>query len=388
MMIAQDLCGANGNSMGFNKSIIRLSDSGPNKTGSVSMKKILLALAAASLISLFAWADDSVLKKGHPDEYTVKKGDTLWDISATFLSSPWLWPEIWHVNPQIENPHLIFPGDLIKLIYLDGQPRLTVERTLKMVPGAAGGAINGATKLSPSIRVQNNEDAISAIPLDKVDAFLSRSRVVEPGVLETAPYMLAGQQQHVIVGAGDLAYARGSFDSSISNYGIYRKGQVFKDPVTKEVLGVYAQGIGTIAVEGIEGEVAKVDVVRTYEEVRPGDQLLPSEDRAVDSVFYPSSPDDEINAQIVAVEGGVTQVGKFNVVIINRGEREGLQIGNVLAIYKTGEVVRDRVKGGKIALPDERAGLLMVFRTFEKLSFGLVLEADRALAVNDKVKNP
>lgn len=351
------------------------------------MKKILLALAAASLISLFSWADDTLLKKGHPDEYTVKKGDTLWDISATFLNSPWLWPEIWHVNPQIENPHLIFPGDLIKLIYLDGQPRLTVERTLKMLPGASGG-INGAAKLSPSIRVQKTEDAITAIPLDKVDAFLSRSRVVEPGVLEAAPYMLAGQQQHVIVGSGDKAYARGTFDSEISNYGIYRKGQVFKDPVTKELLGVYAQGIGTVAIEDLEGEVAKVDVVRTYEEVRPGDQLLPSEDRSVDSLFYPSAPDDDINAQIIAVEGGVTQVGTLNVVVINRGEREGLQIGNVLAIYKTGEVVRDRVKGGKIALPDERAGLLMIFRTFEKLSFGLVLEADQALAVNDKVKNP
>lgn len=350
------------------------------------MKKILLALAAAFLVSLFSWAQDPLLKQGHPDEYTVKKGDTLWDISATFLNSPWLWPEIWHVNPQIENPHLIFPGDLIKLIYLDGQPRLTVERTLKMVPGASG--INGATKLSPSIRVQQADEAISAIPLDKIDAFLSRSRIVEPGVLEAAPYMLAGEQQHVIVGAGDQAYARGTFDSNYSNYGVYRKGQVFKDPVTKELLGVFAQGIGTVAIESIDGEIAKLDVVRTYEEIRIGDQLLPSEDRAVDSMFYPSAPDSDINAQIIAVEGGVTQVGKFNVVIINRGEREGMQIGNVLAIYKAGEVVRDRVKGGKVVLPDERAGLLMVFRTFEKVSFGLVLEADRALAVNDKVRNP
>lgn len=350
------------------------------------MKKILLALAAAFLVSLFSWAQDPLLKQGHPDEYTVKKGDTLWDISATFLNSPWLWPEIWHVNPQIENPHLIFPGDLIKLIYLDGQPRLTVERTLKMVPGASG--INGATKLSPSIRVQQADEAISAIPLDKIDAFLSRSRIVEPGVLEAAPYMLAGEQQHVIVGAGDQAYARGTFDSNYSNYGVYRKGQVFKDPVTKELLGVFAQGIGTVAIESIEGDLAKLDVVRTYEEIRIGDQLLPSEDRAVDSMFYPSAPDSDINAQIIAVEGGVTQVGKFNVVIINRGEREGMQIGNVLAIYKAGEVVRDRVKGGKVVLPDERAGLLMVFRTFEKVSFGLVLEADRALAVNDKVRNP
>lgn len=351
------------------------------------MKKILLAVAAASLISFFSWADDALLKTGHPDEYTVKKGDTLWDISGTFLNSPWLWPEIWHVNPQIENPHLIFPGDLIKLIYLDGQPRLTLERTLKMVPGAGGG-INGATKLSPSIRVQHTDDAISAIPLDKIEVFLSRSRVVEPGELEAGPYMLAGQQQHVIVGAGDRAYARGQFDAQYSNYGVYRKGQVYKDPTTKELLGVHAQGIGTVAVSKIDGDIATMDVIRAFEEVRPGDNLLPSEDRSVDSVFFPSAPDVDVEAQIIAVEGGVTQVGKFNVVMINRGDREGLQVGNVMAIYKTGEVVADRVKGGKVALPDERAGLLMVFRTFEKMSFALVLESDRALAVNDKVRNP
>ncbi|HSX85315.1 MAG TPA: LysM peptidoglycan-binding domain-containing protein, partial [Cellvibrio sp.] len=321
------------------------------------MKKILLAVAAASLISFFSWADDALLKTGHPDEYTVKKGDTLWDISGTFLNSPWLWPEIWHVNPQIENPHLIFPGDLIKLVYLDGQPRLTVERTLKMVPGAGG-----TTKLSPSIRVQQTEDAISAIPLDKIEVFLSRSRIVEPGELESGPYLLAGQQQHVIVGAGDRAYARGVFDAQYSNYSVYRKGEAFKDPITKELLGVYAQGIGTVSVVSIDKDIGTLDVVRTYEEVRPGDHLLPSEDRSVDSVFMPSAPDVDIEAQIIAVEGGVTQVGKFNVVIINRGEREGLQIGNVMAIYKTGEVVTDRVRGGNVALPDERAGLLMVFR--------------------------
>ncbi len=353
------------------------------------MKKILLAVAAASLISFFSWADDALLKTGHPDEYTVKKGDTLWDISGTFLNSPWLWPEIWHVNPHIENPHLIFPGDLIKLIYLDGQPRLTLERTLKMVPGAAGsGGINGATKLSPSIRVQQTEDAISAIPLDKIEVFLSRSRIVDAGELEAGPYMLAGQQQHVIVGAGDRAYARGSFDAQYSNYGIYRKGQVFKDPVTKELLGTHAQGIGTVSVAKIDNDIATLDILRTFEEVRPGDSLLPSEDRSVDSVFFPSAPDVDVEALIIAVEGGVTQVGKFNVVMINRGEREGLQVGNVLAIYKAGEVVTDRVRGGKVALPDERAGLLMIFRTFEKMSFGLVLETDRALAVNDKVRNP
>jgi hypothetical protein len=383
MMIAQDLCGAYGNSIDFNLLLYVYPPQDRIKTGSVSMKKFLLAVVATSLISFFSWADNALLKTGHPDEYTVKKGDTLWDISGTFLNSPWMWPEIWHVNPQIENPHLIFPGDLIRLVYLDGQPRLTLERTMKLVPGAAG-----TTRLSPSIRVQNMDEAISAIPLDRVDAFLSRSRVVEPGVLEASPYMLAGQQQRLIVGAGDRAYARGLFDANYSNYGVYRKGQMFRDPVTKEVLGVYAQGIGTVAVDKMTDDIATLDIVRTYEEVRPGDNLLPSEDRSVDSIFFPSAPDMDIEAQIIAVEGGVSQVGKFNVVMINKGEREGLQIGNVMAIFKAGDVITDRVRGGKVTLPDERAGLLMVFRTFEKMSFALVLESDRPMAVKDKVRNP
>lgn len=168
------------------------------------MKKMIMGIVAAAFLTLAAWAaDDSVLKAGHPDEYTVKKGDTLWDISNVFLSAPWKWPEIWHANPQIENPHLIYPGDLIHLVYIDGQPRLTNERTLKLLSGDA--------KLSPKVRALANDDAITAIPLDRIDSFLSHSRVVEVGELEKGPYILAGPQKRIVVGAGDAAYARGQF---------------------------------------------------------------------------------------------------------------------------------------------------------------------------------
>lgn len=345
------------------------------------MKKIIISLLAAAVFSLNVWAEDGLLKAGHPDEYTVKKGDTLWDISSAFLNSPWKWPEIWHANPQIENPHLIFPGDLIRLTYVDGKPQLTSERTLKLVPG-------GDAKLSPSVRVIDSNQAITAIPLDKIDSFLSRSRVVDAKELAKAPYILAGPQKRIVVGAGDDAYARGKFSQSFSNYGIYRKGEVFLDPKTHEVLGVHALGIGSVNVKTMERDIATLNVIRANEEIRVGDSLLPSEDRSTNSIFYPSAPDSDIKASIIAVEGGVTQVGKFNVVMINRGDREGLKVGNVLAIYKQGELVTDRVSGGRIALPDERAGLLMVFRTFKKMSFGLVLEADRPLAVGDKALNP
>ena len=348
------------------------------------MKKIIIGVIAAALLSLTAWAEDARLRAGHPDEYTVKKGDTLWDISSTFLSSPWKWPEIWHANPQIENPHLIFPGDLIRLVYIDGQPRLTSERTLKLVPGST----NGAVKLSPSVRVQQNEDAIAAIPLDRIDSFLSHSRIVELSELETAPYILAGPQNRIVVGAGDASYARGKFGSDLTNYGVYRRGEAFFDPATKEVLGVHALSIGSVTIKSLQADVATLNVVRATEEIRIGDRLLPSEDRAMMSTFYPSSPEKDVDATVISVEGGVTQVGKFNVIMINRGDREGMKPGNVLAIYKKGEVVKDRVSGGTVNLPDERAGLMMIFRTFKKMSFGLVLEADRPLAVGDKALNP
>jgi nucleoid-associated protein YgaU len=344
------------------------------------MKKMIIAVLAASLLSFFTWAQDGILRDGHPDEYTVRKGDTLWDISNTFLNTPWMWPEIWHVNPQIENPHLIYPGDVIRLIYLDGQPRLTLDRPVKLAPGD--------TRLSPSVRVLPSEDAIPAIPLDRIDSFLSRSRILDLDDLEGAPYMLAGPEKRLVVGAGDTAYARGDFPEDLKNYGVFRKGDKYVDPVTKEFLGIHAQSIGTIAIQTIKEDIATVKAIRTTEEIRMGDRLLPNEERAVDSIFYPSAPDTEIEGLILGVEGGVSQVGKMNVVILNRGDREGLQVGNVLAIYKTGELVRDRVTNERVQLPDERAGLLMVFRTFEKMSFGLVLESERPLAVNDKVRNP
>lgn len=343
------------------------------------MKKLLFTVFAVCMFSLLSWADQGLLKSGHPEEYTVKKGDTLWDISNTFLSTPWKWPEIWHVNPQISNPHLIYPGDVIRLIYVDGTPRLTLERTVKLAPGDS--------KLSPSVRVLPNDEAITAIPLDRIDSFLSRSRIVALGELEAAPYILAGAEKRLVTGAGDRAYAKGNLQEE-SNYGVFRKGDILRDPITKEVLGVHALSVGMVSVRSQQDDVATVTVIRTSEEIRLGDRLLRSEDRAVDSTFYPSAPEDDIDGLILAVEGGVTQIGKMNVVILNRGDREGLSVGNVLAIYKQGELVRDRVTGKNVQLPDERAGLLMVFRTFEKMSFGLVLEADRPLSTLDKIRNP
>lgn len=358
------------------------------------MKKVIFSALLAAIVSLSAFAEDARFRQDHPDNYTVQKGDTLWGISGTFLENPWMWPEIWHVNPQIGNPHLIYPGDVIRLIYVDGKPVLTLDRgdagrTYKMSP--TGGGSNGDVKLSPSVRVRPAAEAIPAIPLDKVVNFLSRSRVVTNEQLLQAPHVVAGARGKIIVGAGDDLYVRDQnqqLDPSVGVYGIYRKGIDYKDPKTGEYLGTQALDIGTVKLRTMAEEVATMRVVRTTEEVDIGDRLLQDEERAVDAVFYPSAPENELEGEILQVEGGVSQVGKLDVVVINRGEREALEVGDVLAIYKKGETVRDRVGGGSVKLPDERAGLMMVFRAFEKVSLGLVLEADRPLSTGDIVKKP
>lgn len=338
------------------------------------MKKVMLALLGI-WIMVSAIAAEAPFNDDIPDKYTVKKGDTLWDISDFFLSQPWLWPEIWHANPQIRNPHLIYPGDSINLIYLNGKPRLMLSRGRNV-------------KLSPQIKETTNRDPISALPLDKISSFLSRTRVVDNGVLEAAPYVVAGQEKHLLTGIGDDFYARGDFSGQIGLYGVYRDGGPYIDPDTKELLGVRAQDIGSAKLKLLNDDIGTFAATRSLEEIRIGDRLLPHEERKVNATFHPNQPPQGTNGLIISVEGGVNNAGFLDVVAINLGERNDLETGDLLGIYKTGEVVTDRVIGGTIILPSERAGLLMIFRTFEKMSFGLVLKANRPMAVNDIVKNP
>ncbi len=341
-----------------------------------------LAALLSMAISIGAQAEEIQLREDHPNEYIVVKGDTLWDISESFLKNPWLWPEIWHANPQINNPHLIFPGDVISLIYLDGQPRLTINRR--------GGKLQpGVTKLSPAVRVVPLGDAIPAIPLDIIDAFLNRNRVVDEEEFEAAPYVVAGQQKRLISAAGDRIYARGPLIENIPNYNIYRLGKPYVDPVSKEVLGFEALSIGGVRLAAKSPEVSTMKVLRTSEEVRIGDRLLPSEERSIDSTFFPSAPDNEnIEGVVVALDQGLTHAGSMDVVVVNLGERDDVESGDVLAIYKAGAVIKDRIGGGKVQLPEEKVGLVMIFRTFDKLSYALILEAEESISVRDKLYSP
>lgn len=341
------------------------------------MRKTLLGLLLLSM-SFWAQAQEPVFRDGHPQTYQVVKGDTLWDIAGRFLNLPWKWPEVWHANPQISNPHLIYPGDMISLVYIDGQPRLTVGR-------GQGGTI----KLSPTVRYQPIAEAIPTIPLEAIDAFLNAGRIIDdPSVLERAPYILGGEAQSVVMGAGSRVYARGEIDPAIHAMGIFRRGETYLDPVTGEFLGIHAQEIGNGEVVDVQDDIISLNVTRSSQEVRVNDRLLQTEQRPITSTFFPTEPAREIDGLIVGVPNGVTQIGQYDVVVLNKGAREGLEQGSVLAIYKTGELVRDRIENERVQLPDERAGMLMVFRAYDKMSYGIVLDASRQMSIMDKVRNP
>ena len=244
-------------------------------------------------------------------------------------------------------------------------------------------------KLSPQVRSSPVTEAIPSIALKSINSFLLSNRIVDKAEdFETAPYIVAGDAERVLSGAGDRIFARGHFDPAQPVYGIFRQGKVYTDPQSKEFLGINADDIGGGEVVATEGEVATLVLQRTTQEVRLGDRLFSGEERLINSTFMPSAPDTEINGLIIDVPRGVTQIGALDVVTLNKGQRDGLVEGNVLEVMKTGETVRDRITGQPLKIPDERAGLLMVFRTYDKLSYGLVLNASRSLSVMDKVRNP
>ena len=343
------------------------------------MANRLLGLLLAAAISTVVFADTVVLNPNHPDRYVVVKGDTLWDISARFLRDPWLWPEVWYVNPQIENPHLIYPGDIISLVYVDGQPQLRLQR---------GG--RPTIKLSPRVRAERIDQAIPTIPIDAIKQFLTRPLVVEKDELANAPYIVESADEHLITGAGDRIYVRGIDGEDYRSYNVVRPGDAYVDPDTGEVLGYEALFLADAQVQRF-GDPATLKVVRSEREAGIGDRLVPVLNEEIHTTFYPRAPEGSVDGRIISVVDGVSQIGQYAVVTINRGKREGLEPGHVLRVWQAGETIIDQVsarKNDKVTLPDEEAGLLLVFRSFDKVSFGLVMEATRPIHVLDKVTNP
>jgi hypothetical protein len=356
------------------------------------MRKIIAALFACCATIGLAMADELTINENVPERYTVVKGDTLWDIAEMFLQDPWKWQEIWYNNAQVENPHLIYPGDIIALILVDGQQRLTVvnrdgsANTLKITTDQVDE--NGVVKLRPVARITPILGAIPAIHREHVEGFLSGNRVLPTEELKSAPYIVSGAEGRLLLGPGDRVYARGEFLSELPVYQIYRIGKKYHDPFTKERLGYEAIELGTARITDLSSDIASFDIERTNQHIAVKDRILPSDEALLDSIFYPSEPPEGVDGVIIDVGRGVEFIGQFDVVLINVGGREGVEAGNIFRVNRSGERVRDPVNNQRLKLPDEEGGLLMVFRTFEKMSYGLILKANTPMRIGDAIVNP
>jgi hypothetical protein len=332
-------------------------------------------IATMVLGSLNAFSQsDSLLADDHPNEYVVQVGDTLWDIAATFLKDPWYWPEIWYINPEIENPHLIYPGDVLGLVYVEGRQMVTPVRA-------------SSYRLSPEARVTPLSEAVTSVSYESIAAFLSTGVVLAKDEVDELPYLLASKGDHLIAAAGNTVYIRRNTDDTPGQrFNIVKVGDELIDPDDDKVIGY--QGImvasGTLRRGGDPSTFA---ITQSTMEAKQGDLLIPAEG-SLPLNFFPKAPSGEVDGRIIAVVGGVTQIGQYMVVVMNRGSGDGLGVGDVLTVFQDGPEVTDHVEGGMVKLPDEAAGTIMVFKTFGEISYGLVMESTTAIHKLDHVRNP
>lgn len=314
---------------------------------------------------------------GRPDSYRVVEGDTLWSVAGRFLNRPWEWPEVWRGNPRIQNPNLIYPGDVIVFEAQGGQPYLRLDASVE-------------DRLSPRIRATPLEAAIPVIPLKAISPFLTHPRVVEAGTLESLPYVVDLAEEHVLGGPGDRAYVRALHKSSPVDYMVFRPGEVYRDPDTHAVLGHEAVFVAEGYLEQT-GDPATLMLTRAEKETRPGDRLLPSGAVEIGAGYSPHPAPRGVVGHIIGVMDGVTQIGQFSVVALDRGSANRVEVGHVFEIWQKGAAIRDTVGprfGEKIVGPEQKAGVLMIFLTYRRVSFGLVMRAERFIHVLDLIRAP
>ena len=392
------------------------------------------AVVAGGLCALPAWAQNfpitpaqrstaqqvaragvplSELMPNAPAEYTVKRGDTLWGISGLFLKSPWRWPELWGMNiDQIRNPHLIYPGQHLVLEKLDGMALLRLRPT---GGGSVGGIPTDTVRVTPRIRYEALVgSALPTLQSNLLEPFLAEAMIVDELTLERAPRIVGTPDSRVLLTRGDRAYVRGAVGAPViekdptksEEFRVFRNAKPLRDPVTNAILGYEAAFLGKATLGRSEGVVnvqtrtgtlentvlaASFDIVSAKEEMRVGDRLVPEPPRQLAN-YVPRAPERQVDGTIVSVYGdAVAMVGQNQIVVISRGTQDGIENGHVLAILKTGAVIVDRSlpsERATVKMPDERTGLLMVFRAFDRLSYALVLEITDTVQLGDKVTNP
>ena len=327
----------------------------------------------------------SELADNAPDSYTVKKGDTLWDISSLFLKSPWRWPELWGMNlDQIRNPHLIFPGQVLYLVKTGGRATLQV--------GQAGP--DGTVRLSPRVRSKDlSPDGIPSIPLHLIEPFLNEAVIFDTNQLESAPRIVGTQEGRVLLSRGDLAYVRGEIGGT-RNFRVFREPRPLKDPTTGEVLGYEAYYLGTAEFTRKGGNTTGEIVPDTFtvssirQEIRVGDKLAPVPPREFLN-YAPHAPQKPIAGQIVSIYGDGMTAGQNQIVALNKGSQDGVENGHVFALWRDGARIADKTDGGtRIKLPDERHGNLFVFRVFNRMSYALILTVKEPVSAGDRFTQP
>lgn len=357
-----------------------------------------ICAACASLGAAANSDEPPALRKDAPLEYTVKRGDTMWDIAGHFLKDAYLWPEIWQANPDVPNPHRIYPGDKLYLSYFQGRPRLS-----KTPPA------DKVRKLSPRVRVTQTEEAIETIPLDVVRAFLNGPRIVDLDVLNQAPYIVDFDDNRILGSENSLFYAKGVSPSAGEDFQVVVLGKRYKDPVTGKDLGQeVVPSADAVLVREESNTLVALQPEKVWREYRKGDLLLPPFTLPLPSAFLPHPPTQEINARVVSVFGGLHHGGRNQIVTLNRGSRHGLDVGTVLDVKSKPREVPD-IRGDKdrgviqgqagsccglttkdetVKLPSERVARVMVFATYPNISYALVMESTRNLGIADLVINP
>jgi hypothetical protein len=346
------------------------------------MRKIISLICFLLPALAFAAQPDArpELRSDAPDQHVVVKGDTLWDISGKFFKDPWKWPYIWGMNKDtIKDPHWIYPGEVIVLDRASG--------TLRIGRGGANG-MSGAgnvVRLSPKVRAGHSDhDATPSIPASAIAPFLSQPLAVEEGELKDAPTLVGAREGRVLLGTHDVGFVQGLPADKGSNWQVYRPGKTFTDPDTGEVLGVEAIYLGNAEASAF-ADISTVTITRSVQEINQGDRLVaPSGDVA--NAYLPRAPGSDISARIISVYGGVSQAGQNTVITLNKGKRDGLESGHVLALHRKGENVKH--EGKDYTLPDERYGLAFVFRVFDKVSYALVMQTRLPAQLLDRAQTP
>lgn len=383
------------------------------------MFRNIITLLTFCCLSFHLNAQEVELKKNHPERHVVVKGDTLWGISSKFLKDPWLWPKVWKLNrTQIKNPHLIYPGDVVFLDLSSGKPELKLLReTITLQPGV--------------IEEPLEKTAVPTIPLNVIAPFLSQPLVVEKDQLANSPRIIAGQDNRVVLSPGTKIYVNKIEEEDGLDWFVYRSGQPLVDPDSKETLGVEATYLGDARMTKY-GEPASAIISKAKEEIFVKDRLIPAGDEAITN-FVPHAPETEIKGRIIKIYGGLAEAGPESIVAISRGAQDGVEIGHVLAINRYGRVIKDPepskeskeksdtkpklkelnfevskdadgkpivnfedkpknegliLEPGMIKLPDERVGLMMVFRVFDRVAYGIIMQASEPINTKDAVQTP